>query len=120
MRDLRLARPRTPCLHWLTGQVRRCAALRDRRHPGVLLDVDLRANLDHRTFWTRYGAAALLLAQPYGNPDGPGFRAWVAEIERDWPVKIEITGAPWYTFADYGVQITPTGAVPRRPVVPLS
>jgi hypothetical protein len=62
----RLADPRHPCFHWVVGQAHRCSALRDYHHPGRIID-DNHWTLDHLTFWTRGGAPALMLAQPYSS-----------------------------------------------------
>lgn len=101
----RLADPRNECLHWLIGQARRCGALRDTSHPGR---VDLgwkRSGLfDHVTCWTRDKKPALILAQPYSVDHDD-----VADVEREWPVKITVTGeSPWYGHRTYGVHVAPS------------
>lgn len=103
----RLAAPNRPCLHWLTGQKRRCGGLRHPqgpKHPGSLLTTDMRSALDHPTFWTdRDGRPALLLAQPY-HVD----RDVLDTIEVDWPIDVTVTDeSPWYGFTTKGVFLAP-------------
>lgn len=92
---LTLAEPRRPCLHWLVGQVRRCGALRNYYHDGMLWDGDLHQVMDHSTFWKKGKAPFLMLAQPYHLPEAH----WGHAMARKWGVYVELAEqAPWYGY----------------------
>lgn len=98
---LQIATPSARCIHWLTGEARRCRALQDRfGHDGV---IDQMPEMDHPTFWTRDGEPALILAQPYSNPR----EEWIERMQLAWPVAVETTEwAPWYGYGTLGIFIT--------------
>lgn len=101
-----LADPRQLCLHWLTGETRRCGALRDTSHEGRIDHGWFHSELfDHVTCWTRSGKPALILAQPYQVSASA-----VARVIGGWPVNISVTDeGPWYGHGARGVLVTLRG-----------
>lgn len=97
-RGYRLATPTRDCLHWVVGQARRCGALQNQSHDGLVhRDSD---RFDHPSFWTGPNGR-FLLAQPYGVPDSRDYD----QLTRVWPVEVEITGPVFY--GDYSVIVRP-------------
>lgn len=105
---------RMKCLHWVAGQARRCGALQESLHEGVIGSRELseyapRQVMDHVTFWQAADGTRIAIAQPYEDIETA--TAAVGAIERRWPI---LRGAvydtsQWYGFGTIGVELIGQG-----------
>ena len=87
--------PHGRCLHWISRG--RCAVSQCNDGP------HRRHWMDHVTGWTRDGAPAVLVAQPYGLTVDD--LRDLADVDERWQLDVRVDGTGWYGFGTTFVEL---------------